>query len=196
MVYAGRWADAFAAVCGESLDEGLAALKVIAGCTERLPGPVTGTSEALQLERMILSAVEKTGGFSRGAELAARFTALMIKKGRFSALHLIIEEAEKIADERKGILTVVIESVTAIDKKFEDELKQKLLQQGLLKQGLLKQQGAWNYPVPKEVRLISCLVPELLGGYRLRMDSEVFDASLRGQIQSMAAELNAAALPA
>jgi F-type H+-transporting ATPase subunit delta len=135
---------------------------------------------------MIRGALEKTSGFSRGAELAASFTALLVKKGRFSALHQIIKEAEKIADERKGILTVVIESVTSPDKTFEEELKQKLL----------KQQGVWNHPVPKEVRLISRLVPGLLGGYRLRMGSEVFDASLRGQIQSMAAELNAAAFPA
>jgi F-type H+-transporting ATPase subunit delta len=185
MIYAERWAAAFAEVCGDSLDEGIEVLKVIAACGAVLPGPVTGTSEALQLERMIRNALKRTSGFSRGADLAAMFTALLVKKGRFFALRRIIEEAEKIADERKGILTVVIESVTTPDKQFEEELKQKLL----------TQQGAWNHPVPREVRLISRLVPELLGGYRLRVDSEVFDASLRGQIQSMAAELNAAALP-
>jgi F-type H+-transporting ATPase subunit delta len=186
MYKAERWADAFAAVAGDSLDEGLEVLNVISGCTIVLPGPVSGTVEALQLERMIRGALKQVGDFSRGAELAVRLAVLLVKKGRFFLLRRIIEEAEKIADARKGILSVVIESVTAPDKEFEEELKRKLL----------KQHGVWNHPVPKEIKLVFRPVPELLGGYRLRIGSELIDASLRGQIQNMAADLNTAGFPA
>jgi F-type H+-transporting ATPase subunit delta len=179
MFQAERWAAAFAAVSGDGLGEGLEVLRVIACCTVALRGPVVGMSAAFRLERMIRTALEKTGTGSRSAEFAARFVSLMVKKGRFFALNQIIKEVEKISDEREGVMVVIIEAVTAPDRKFEEELKRKLI----------KQSGA------REIRLIFRAVPGLLGGCRLRIGSEVIDASLRGQIQKMAADLGAAALP-
>jgi F-type H+-transporting ATPase subunit delta len=179
MFQAERWASAFAAVSGDSLGEGLEVLRVIAGCTVVLPVPVAGMPAAFRLERMIRTALEKTGTGGRGAEFAVRFVTLMVKKGRFFAFNRIIKEVEKISDERAGVLTVVIEAVTAPDREFEEELKRKLI----------KQSGA------REIRLIFRAVPGLLGGCRLCIGSEVIDASLWGQIQKMAADIGAAALP-
>jgi F-type H+-transporting ATPase subunit delta len=42
-----------------------------------------------------------------------------------------------------------------------------------------------------EIKLEKRIMPELLGGCRLRMDSTLIDASLRSQLQKMAVDLKA-----
>jgi F-type H+-transporting ATPase subunit delta len=83
---------------------------------------------------------------------------------------------EQRIDAKNGVLTVYAESAQPL----EDDLQEKITAR------LLQRTGA------REVRLVSKLVPELLGGYRLRIGTELVDTSLKGQLQRMVRETHAA----
>ncbi|MDR2029476.1 MAG: F0F1 ATP synthase subunit delta [Treponema sp.] len=182
-----RWAAAFINACeapGAVLDaagEGLAVLKEICPQVSRIPGVVSGSTAAAQLDRMIQAAIEKARlspetAASPGLRAARRFIILLVRKGLFHHSGAAIQEIEKILDHRKGILTVTVETPFPPDGEFQEALKR----------GLQKKTGALGF------KLLIRIVPELLGGCRLCIGSEFLDASLRGQIQKMAADLQAA----
>jgi F-type H+-transporting ATPase subunit delta len=186
-----RWAAAFINACGvsgaggdRSLDaagEGLAFLKELCPQIRRIPGAVSGTTAAAQLERMLGAAIQRSRlspeiAASPGLAAASRFIILLVRKSLFRHSGAVIQEIERILDQKRGILTVTVETPFPLEGEFQEALRR----------GLQKQTGA------SEVKLLIRIVPELLGGCRLRIGSESLDASLRGQIQKMAADLQAA----
>jgi F-type H+-transporting ATPase subunit delta len=182
-----RWAAAFINACdvpGGVLDaagEGLAALKDICPQVARIPGVVSGSTAAAQLDRMVQTAIQSSllspeAAASPGLRAARRLIILLVRKGLFHHSGAVIQEIEKILDHKKGILPVTVETPFPPDGQFQEALKL----------GLQKKTGAL------EIKLLIRIVPELLGGCRLCIGGEFLDASLRGQIQKMAADLQAA----
>jgi F-type H+-transporting ATPase subunit delta len=175
MFVAERWAGAFAGVCGEDAGEGLAALRVFAALGGEIPGALFGSGAAAQLDRVIRNAIEKAGPpyGDRGTEFALRLTVLLVKKGLFKYINSIIAEVEAILDRKNRVTVVIVESAFPPDGE---------LQAGIVR-AVKRRTGV------AEVKLQFRIIPELIGGCRLRMGGEFFDASIRGQLQKMAEEL-------
>jgi F-type H+-transporting ATPase subunit delta len=175
MFHPERWAAAFVEVCGKDLGEGIAALKVFTACTAGMTGLVTGDAAAVRLEKMLRKAAKEAGfgANNRGAEFAVRFMILLVQKKQFRYREAILKEIERLADRINGLTRVKIESVSPPDEEFQEKIKT----------ALKHRTGA------KEIVLGARIVPELLGGYRLFIGTELSDTSLRGQLKKMAADL-------
>lgn len=192
MFLAERWAEAFVYAAGaftggadaagpeasiKNAREGLAFLRTVLPLIREIPGEVAGRTAAFRLEKILRaaaaeSAVEKTPGL----EAALRLTVLLIKKGGLRFGDEVTGAIEQIIDQRQGLLEGILESAGPPEENFLEELKK----------ALIKKTGA------REIRLLPRIRPELLGGFRLRLGDEVLDASLRGQLRQMAADLEAA----
>jgi F-type H+-transporting ATPase subunit delta len=183
-----RWAAAFINTAGDEapIGEGLDLLRALSPVISAIPGSVAGTDAVVRLEKMIRQSlsVTKTAGNSagsveakgvqgRGTEIALRFLLLLIKKDLFRHIDAIIKEIEAELDRLRGILPVTLESAAAPDGDFQESLRKQLIEKT----------GA------KGIKLDTRLVPDLLGGYRLRIGGDIIDASLRSQLQRMGAEL-------
>jgi F-type H+-transporting ATPase subunit delta len=184
MFQGGRWADAFMAACGDHAGEGLDVLKAIVPSISRLPGRISGSSDAGRVEKMLRNAVGSpapTGPAAPndvGAEYAVRFVTLLVRKGYFTRLGDALRALEQRIDAKNGVLIVYAESAQPLDEDLQEKIKA----------GLIKRTGVQGERRAREIRLVSKVVPELLGGYRLRIGTELLDTSLKGQLQRMAAE--------
>jgi F-type H+-transporting ATPase subunit delta len=176
-----RWVLAFTEAGGENAYSGLAALRELGRCVRDIPGEVSGSTAAARLGAMIRRARESAGmgGPDPGLDLAAAFLLLAVKKGLAGHLDDFIRGIKQRLDAQKGILTVHAESAFPLD----EELR------AALESGLRERTKAAG------IRLLTRVMPELLGGYRLRLGSEIIDASLRGRLQQMARDLHAAPVP-
>jgi F0F1-type ATP synthase delta subunit len=181
-----RWAAAFVDTLGadaggktggaenravENLEEGIEALKSMAPCIKKIRGFFGGTNSAGQIERMMRKAAGS--GFplpDRNLEITIRFIALLVKRNLFHRIDAVILQLERILDEKKGILPVILESAFPADKDFQDSLVDLLL----------RKTGA------ARIRLETRQESGLLGGYRLIIHTSVIDASLRSQLRNMA----------
>jgi F-type H+-transporting ATPase subunit delta len=176
-----RWADAFLAVCGTSIEasgtdctvEALDALKVFVPPLSHLSRRISGVNDAVLLEKTLRIALESSGA-GLGAEYALRFVVLLVRKGQIKYLNAALQAVEQRLDAKNGVVSVKVESVYPLDTDLQEKIKA----------GLKKRYGA------RDVRLAFQIAPELLGGYRLRIGTELIDSSLKGQIQKMARELH------
>jgi F-type H+-transporting ATPase subunit delta len=169
-----------------AIGEGLDLLRVLSPLIRAIPGSVSGTSAAAQLEKMLRKTLPEAGrtlpATGPGAvlpiveEIAIRFILLLIKKNLFRHINAVIAEIEAELDHLRGILPVTLESAAAPAGDFE----------GSLKKQLIEKTGA------RGIKLDTRLIPELLGGYRLRIGGDIIDASLRSRLQRMGADLAAA----
>jgi F-type H+-transporting ATPase subunit delta len=176
MFQSDRWADAFVTVCAGHAGEGLAVLRAVAPALSRLSGRVAGTGDALALERLLRAALGAAGsGGEPGAEYAVRFVALLARKGLLKRFEAAVRAVERRVDAMNGVLAVELESASPLDAELEEDCKAALLR---------------KYEA-REIRLVSRIVPELLGGYRLRAGPDLVDASVRGHLQRMAREVGA-----
>lgn len=183
MIPAERWAQAFVDACGEYADEGLAALGELAPCVRGIPADAAGGAAAARLDRMIRTAREQCGAGAPtpGLDTAVRLLLLLTKKGLLRHIDAVIQGIGQILDRKKGILTVYAESAFPLEGEFAETLKDRLR----------------RWTGAGEIRLIPRIMPELLGGCRLRMGSEIIDATLGGQLKKIARDLQAApAIPA
>jgi F-type H+-transporting ATPase subunit delta len=173
-----RWADAFVTVCAGHAAEGLAVLKVFAPLLARLPGRVAGTGDARALEGMLRAALKAagTGADEPGPETAVRFVALLTRRGLLEQLDAAVRAVEQRVDALNGILAADLESAYPLEEDLQEELKAALIR---------------KYGV-REIRLLTRIVPELLGGYRLRVGADLVDSSVRGQLRRMARDFHAA----
>ncbi|MDR1412002.1 MAG: F0F1 ATP synthase subunit delta [Spirochaetaceae bacterium] len=186
-----RWAEAFINASGafvnasgalagtaavESAAEGLAVLKAVLPLLRGIPGEVSGRAAALRLEGMLrAAAAQAAAGESPGTEAAIRLLVLLVKKDKLRFSGSLIGAIEKITGRQRGVLECVLESANPPEEAVQKELKQ----------ALKTKTGA------KDIRLLPRVRPELLGGFRLRLGDEILDASLRGQLGQMAADLAA-----
>lgn len=102
------------------------------------------------------------------SELSARFLGVLIDNRRISALSAIAEALRALKDERLGI--VQAETTMAVQPS-ENEVRQ-------LQQALEKMTG-------RQVELTVAIDPEVLGGARTRVGSQVYDGTLKSQLAAL-----------
>jgi hypothetical protein len=178
------WAAAFVSAAGEVLEEAVEALNLFIHYAQKIPGTLSGTADGLRLERIFRKSMEAPEIAGMGAEYACRIAVLLVRKGFFSRRNVtaLLEKIESLRDRANGVLTVRVDSAFPLDEGFQESLKE------TLREGVYPGTGA------RDIKLISHIVPELLGGYRLQIGGESVDGSLRFLLQKMAAHLQAAPL--
>jgi F-type H+-transporting ATPase subunit delta len=169
---ADRWAAAFIGVLGKDAEAGFECLKTLTSGLQPVSGSLFGRFAAKKLEQELreCSAVSPAGP---EYEYTIRFICLLVEKNLFRRIDTVRSEIETQLDEQNGVPHIIAESVFPIEGAFEDELD-KLIR---------GQTGA------ARIKMKTRLVPELLAGYRLRIGGLCFDASLKGQLEKMAADL-------
>jgi F0F1-type ATP synthase delta subunit len=168
-----HWAEAFINALGADAEKGLACLKALIPPVKSVHGALFGRTAARELERLLRDGAKEAGFSGREAEYAIRFTALLIEKNQIERIDLIASNIEKRLDKLKGVLEITAESAAPMDKTFEENLRKQIQEKT----------GA------ADVKLSARIVPEILGGYRLRIGGLCIDASLKGQLAKMAEEL-------
>lgn len=178
------WAHAFVTISGSVsvAEEALEYLRVFCHAALTLPGDLSGRNDADRLGRSIETALAQSQGNTEQAEqpavLAERFVQLMLRKHCFHQYKRIIREIEKTIYKQKGIEEVFIETAVEPDDSFLEAVR---MQAKVLT-------GA------KEVKLSRRLIPELVGGLRIRWGSVLYDGSIKRRLQKMAGDLGALGL--
>jgi F-type H+-transporting ATPase subunit delta len=170
MFHVSRWAAAFTGVAGDNAEEGLACLKALVQAVKSAPGGMFGYAAARRLEKALR---ESASAVNAGAEYAIRFITLLVEKNGFRHIDTVMQKIEKIIDGWNGILEVTVESVSLPDDALAEELSRQIA----------ARTGAAGIKMNRRA------VPELLGGYRLRIGGFYVDASLKGQAEKLTAEL-------
>ena len=106
-------------------------------------------------------------------EYAIRFLCLLVEKNYFRYANLLLQKIEQKLDEQNGIINAIVETAAPVESGFEENLKLMIKEKT----------GAAGVKMKTRAR------PEFLGGYILRIGSFYIDASLKGQLESMAAHL-------
>jgi F-type H+-transporting ATPase subunit delta len=173
-----RWVGAFFAVSGENADAVFLSLKTLAASLKSVRGIFSGYNASLKIEKLIRESVgiAEDYGPDTALEFAIRFICLLVEKKGFKHIDVILKKIEQALNERKGILSVTVESASAPETGFEEALVQSIK----LRTGV------------ESVKVSAQVKPELLGGYLLRIGDFYVDASLRGQLENMRTELMAA----
>jgi F-type H+-transporting ATPase subunit delta len=181
MFHAERWTGAFLTVSGANANEAFLCLKALAAQVRTIDGILLGHSASGRLEKILRESVaavgtaDTAGAETPPVEYAIRFLCLLVEKNCFRYINLLLQKIEQNLDAQNGILNVVIEVAVPMDGGFEEKLAL-----------MIK-----NKTGASGVKMKTCVRPELLGGYILRIDSHYVDASLKGQLESMAAHLGA-----
>ena len=172
MFHPGYWAAALMnslEKSGGEIEEGVEILKALAWWVKNLPVEVFGNSPAEKAEMLVREVMTKAGVISPAGETAIRLFVLMVKKNKIRHLDLVIEEAKKLLDNKRGVIPVSIEYAFPVDEDVESRIKETIK----------KRTGAVR------VDITGRIIPELIGGYRLRIGDEVIDASIRSQLRKL-----------
>jgi F-type H+-transporting ATPase subunit delta len=179
VIHGNRWAAVFITVLGENAAEGLDCLKAMIQPIKTVSGTLFGFSAARRLEKLLRESVaDGTGGKQDSIviEYVIRFITLLVEKKQLKYIDIILQKIEERIDERTGTLAVTVESASPLDSVLEKELMRRIVERT----------GAAN------IKMKTRLVPALLGGYRLRAGGLYVDASVKGQMDKMRADLEAA----
>jgi F-type H+-transporting ATPase subunit delta len=176
--HGGRWAAVFASASGDNADAAFACLKAMVPPVKTIPGALFGQTASRRLEKMLRESVGAAygEGLPAAVEYAIRFIVLLTAKNHFHEIDSIIGKIEELLDERRGILSVTAESASPLDSDFVDDLRRRITEKT----------GA------AQVKMHTRVLPELLGGYRLRVGGYYVDASLKGQMNAMKTMLEGA----
>ncbi|MDR2150758.1 MAG: F0F1 ATP synthase subunit delta [Spirochaetaceae bacterium] len=167
MFSADRWVQAFFNNAGTSATESLSVLKALINGLGIMY--CEGTNDAQRLEPILRSALKKAGAESWGAELACRTVVLLVRKHLFNYSQDLITALEKELNRRSGIVTIILDSASPL----EPEIRSSFIK-------VLKERTKAD-----TVHITTRIMPALGGGYRLFMDNEVFDASVKAQVMHM-----------
>ena len=183
---------AFMMTLGENAGEGFACLKALVKPLKGASGVLFGYSAARRLETILRESCAaintstvsvntntvngNTFAFNVNAvEYVIRFITLVVEKNRFRNIDMILRRIEESLDAKNRILSVTVEAASPPDDAFEGELRRRII----------VQTGA------ADLKMNTVLIPSLLGGYRLRIGGYYIDASLKGQMKKMKADLEA-----
>jgi F-type H+-transporting ATPase subunit delta len=173
-----RWAEAFVTVLGENAGAGLECLRAMIPPVKAIPGELFGHTDACRLEKLLRESFAASGLPDDGAvEYAIRFISLLVEKNNFRHVDSVVRRIEQKIDNQNGILDVFAESAAPLDSALAEDLRR----------NILEQTGAAG------IKMKTSVNPALLGGYRLRIGGFHVDASLKGQLDQMTADLTAAA---
>jgi len=171
--HAQRWADVFLSVSGTDANEAFLCLKALAAQIKTVTGVFFGHNASIKLEKILRESAACAHEEIPAVECAIRFLCLSVEKNCFRHIGLILQRIEQNLNVKNGILDVTVESALPLDSGFEEELS-----------GIIKEKtGAAG------VKMKTLVSPQLLGGYLLRIGSHYIDASLKGQLENIAADL-------
>jgi len=173
MFHAQRWASAFLSVSGKDANEAFLCLKAFSAQIKNVHGVFFGHSVSVQLEKILRESAASVIEKNPAVEYVIRFLCLLVEKNCFRHIELVLQKIEQALDEQNRILDVTIESASPVDSGFEKELSKMIKEKT----------GA------ADIKMKTRLRPELLGGYLLRIGSHYVDASLKGQLENIAAHL-------
>jgi F-type H+-transporting ATPase subunit delta len=105
----------------------------------------------------------------------------MLRKSCFYQYKEITREIEKAIYRQKGIEEVIVE--TAVESDEAGSSGEEIF--AMVKEEALRLTRA------KDVKLISRVIPDLLGGIRLRWGSIVIDGSIKQRLEKMAGDIGA-----
>jgi F-type H+-transporting ATPase subunit delta len=184
MFHVDRWAAVFVNTLGDNAGAGLDCLRAMVPAVKNIPA-LFGLTAGRRLEKVLresaadfpaeAGAPSGAGAPAGALEYTIRFITLLVEKKFFGNIDRVLEKIEKNLDERKGILEVIAETASLPDEAFKEERKQLIARQ----LGVAGVKMKWKF------------VPELLGGYRLRIGGFYVDASLKGLAEKMTADLAA-----
>lgn len=175
------WAEAFinAAENPAAAENALEYLKVFCRAALNLPGDLSGKNDADRLGRSIKTALARTRhpmeGSSEPMVLAERFVQLLLRKKVFHHYKEIIRTIEKNIYNQKGIKEVFMEAATDPGEELMEKIKEKVKQLS----------GA------TDIIFSLRIIPGLIGGFRIRWGSILFDGSIKGRLQKMTSDLGA-----
>lgn len=182
MFHADRWANAFFAALGENADEALLYLKAVVSQIKKIHGAFFGHGTSARLEKILTESAASAGITENfhAAEYAVHFICLLVERNCFKHIDRLLERIDQKLNRQKGILDVIVESASPLGSTLEEELAR----------NIKEKTSSFG------VKINSRIKPELLGGYLLRIGSFYVDASLKGQLEKMRADLFQAVKPA
>ena len=177
MFHSGHWAEAFISSIekqGGEIEDGIDALGALATGIKSLPGIVFGFSAAEQLEKLIREGIAKSADLrentsSPALEAAVRFLVLMVRKNALCHIESVLDKARYLMNKKRGIVSVYLESAGPLTEDIE----------AIIKDAVVKRTGAAGAVVRSQIK------PELIGGYRLRIEDKIIDASVRFQLRKL-----------
>jgi F-type H+-transporting ATPase subunit delta len=175
LFHSDRWAGAFIRVSGENAAAALICLRALVPPLKSVRGIVFGRDAAVRVEKLLRESAGAAGS-DPAVECAIRFVALLVEKKCFRYIDSVLQRIEQRMDEQMGILDVIVESAAPMDNAFKEEMRRLITERT----------GAAG------IKMKTRQTPELLGGYRLRIGGFCVDASLKGQLERMKADLIAA----
>ncbi|MDR1878039.1 MAG: ATP synthase F1 subunit delta [Bacteroidales bacterium] len=101
-------------------------------------------------------------------EITLRYLTLILKKGREYHIDLICQEYEKLYKESKNIVTLYIESAKPLERQPVEFIRQKIK----------------SY-LEKEIEIVECINPRLIGGIQLHFNDYLLDASIQGAVDKL-----------
>jgi len=179
MFHATRWAAAFLAVSGENAEGVFLCLRALSVPIKSVHGVFVGHGASAELEKILRESVDVSKAeTSPSVEYAIRFICLLVEKNCFRYIDLLLQKIEQKLDEQKGFLDFSLEAASPLDSGFEKELEQ-----------MIKEKTGAS-----DVKMKTSVKPELLAGFLLRIGGFYVDASLKGQLEAMKADLTKGAV--
>lgn len=101
---------------------------------------------------------------SRICELTLKFLKLITRKGRIVCLESITDSFIQMHDKYRNVKTVFVETAIGIDEQTKEKFRT-----------LMATHTSSN------INLVPLIRPEIIGGFRLRFDDYIYDASLKSK---------------
>ncbi|MDR2729354.1 MAG: F0F1 ATP synthase subunit delta [Treponema sp.] len=160
-------------VSGTDADEAFLCLKELTAQVKTVRGVLFGRCASEKLEKILRESAASRAEETPAVEYAIRFLCLLVEKNYFRYIGLLLQKIEQNLDTQNRILDITVETASPVESGFEEDMA-----------GSIKERtGAAGVKMKTRVR------PELLGGYLLRIGCFYVDASLKGQLESIAAHL-------
>jgi len=163
--HAQRWAAAFLKVTDKNAEEAFLCLKELAEPIKAISGLFYGYGASAEFEILLREIADDTAG----NEYAIRFICLLIEKKCLRHIDLVFTEIEKMLNKRNNILEFTIETAAPMKTGFKNEITQ-----------IIREKTG-----SADVKIKTCVRPELLGGYLLRTNGFYIDATLKDQADKM-----------
>lgn len=103
-----------------------------------------------------------------------KLVQLIIRNGRSEILPKVVEEIITYNRREKGIKKAIITSTQPLSNEQNDAIKQKLL----------------NLVEANDIEVESKINPSLLGGFKVRIEDLLFDASVQSKLDNLKKEFN------
>lgn len=108
---------------------------------------------------------------TRICELSLKFLRLITRKGRIVCLDAITDSFIQMHDKYLNIKTVFVESAIGLDENTKEKFR-----------------NLMEIHTSCKIKLVPLIYPDLIGGFRLRFDDYIYDASLKSRFVELRKE--------